>query len=73
MTDWQRDLEDARATVEELTRERDEARDEVERLRLRPRAALLNALMSIRDEASSDRGYPLIDRIYELANRALSP
>lgn len=25
MTDWQRDLEDARAIIEELTRERDEA------------------------------------------------
>jgi predicted nuclease with TOPRIM domain len=31
MTDWQRDLEDARATIEELTRERDEARAEAKR------------------------------------------
>jgi hypothetical protein len=27
MTDWQRDLEDARATIEELTRERDSAKE----------------------------------------------
>lgn len=33
MTDWQRDLDDARATIEELTRERDEARALAERWR----------------------------------------
>lgn len=33
MTDWQRDLEDARATIEELTRERDEALATIERMK----------------------------------------
>lgn len=33
MTDWQRDLDDAQATIEELTRERDGARAEASGMR----------------------------------------
>jgi hypothetical protein len=33
MTDWQRDLDEARAIIEDLTRERDEARATIERMK----------------------------------------
>ena len=69
MTDWQRDLEDARATIEELTRERDEAKEaeawvrEQMRLVARSDAVRIEELTRERDEARATiaRMKPVVD------------
>lgn len=58
MTDWQRDLDDARATIEELTRERDEARAEL--VRMKP---VVDAAILWSDSNDNDTEHALIDAV----------
>lgn len=60
----------AEAAEEKMTRKAEEHYDRAAKMEAQ-RATLLDALLSVRDAAASDRGYALIDRIYAIANKVL--
>jgi len=60
----------AELAEEKMTRKAEEHYDRAAKMEAQ-RATLLDALLSVRDAASSDRGYALIDRIYAIANKVL--
>jgi hypothetical protein len=67
VTDWQRDIADALATIEELTRERDEARATIKRMKPVVDAAILWS-----DSDDSETEFALVDAVvaYESARDA---